>query len=318
MPPAVPPTTVADALSPLAAAWLQATFPAGPTPAQERGWPAIAAGGNVLLCAPTGSGKTLAAFLVALDRLATQPRAEPGTRVLYLSPLKALNYDIERNLRGPLAGLRATADRLGLPLPEIDVGVRTGDTPEKERARQARTPPDILITTPESLFLLLTSPTRREGLRTVETVIIDEVHAVAGTKRGSHLALSLERLEQLVGRPVQRIALSATVSPLDEVARFASGDRPCTIVDAGMRRAIDVDVVVPLADMTRPDAEGAALPEHVQGGGDAGANSVWPAIYPQLLELIEAHTTTWSPTFTTPDSIRPAKIRRSSPSPVNL
>jgi ATP-dependent Lhr-like helicase len=280
------------ALSPLAATWLRATFPDGPTAAQAQGWPAIAAGGNVLLCAPTGSGKTLAAFLVALDRLATQPRAEPGTRVLYLSPLKALNYDIERNLRGPLAGLRATADRLGLPLPEIDVGVRTGDTPEKERARQARTPPDILITTPESLFLLLTSPTRREGLRTVETVIIDEVHAVAGTKRGSHLALSLERLEQLVGRPVQRIALSATVSPLDEVARFASGDRPCTIVDAGMRRAIDVDVVVPLADMTRPDAEGAALPEHVQGGGDAGANSVWPAIYPQLLELIEAHTTT--------------------------
>ena len=279
------------ALSPVAATWLRETFPNGPTPAQAQGWPAIAGGGNVLLCAPTGSGKTLAAFLVALDRLATTPRTEKGTRVLYISPLKALNYDIERNLRGPLAGLRATADRLDLPLPDIDVGVRTGDTPEKERARQARTPPDILITTPESLFLLLTSPTRREALRTVETVIIDEVHAVAGTKRGSHLALSLERLEHLAGRPIQRIALSATVSPLDEVARFASGDRPCTIVDAGMRRAIDVDVVVPLADMARPN-EDVALPEHVQGAGDGGSNSVWPAIYPQLLELIEAHTTT--------------------------
>jgi ATP-dependent Lhr-like helicase len=284
-------THLDTALSPLAATWLRETFPAGPTPAQAQGWPAIAAGGNVLLCAPTGSGKTLAAFLVALDRLATTPRTEKGTRVLYLSPLKALNYDIERNLRGPLAGLRATADRLDLPLPDIDVGVRTGDTPEKERARQARTPPDILITTPESLFLLLTSPTRREALRTVETVIIDEVHAVAGTKRGSHLALSLERLEHLTGRPIQRIALSATVSPLDEVARFASGDRPCTIVDAGMRRAIDVDVVVPLADMARPDQD-VALPEHVQGAGDGGSNSVWPAIYPQLLELIESHTTT--------------------------
>ncbi|MGI9116354.1 MAG: DEAD/DEAH box helicase, partial [Gaiellales bacterium] len=291
MPPTLATASLDQALSPLAATWLRETFPAGPTPAQEQGWPAIAAGGDVLLCAPTGSGKTLAAFLVALDRLAAGPAAEKGTRVLYISPLKALNYDIERNLRGPLAGLRATADRLGLPLPEIDVGVRTGDTPEKERARQARTPPDILITPPESLFLLLTSPTRREALRTVETVIVDEVHAVAGTKRGSHLALSLERLEHLAGRPVQRIALSATVSPLDEVARFAAGDRPCTIVDAGMRRAIDVDVVVPLADMARPD-EDVPLPEPVAGAGDAGGTSVWPAIYPQLLELIEAHTTT--------------------------
>ncbi len=284
-------TDPTDSLSPVAATWLREAFPGGPTPAQAQGWPAIATGGNVLLCAPTGSGKTLAAFLVALDRLATSSRDVAGTRVLYISPLKALNYDIERNLRGPLAGLRATADRLGLPLPDIDVGVRTGDTPEKERARQARTPPDILITTPESLFLLLTSPTRREALRSVETVIIDEVHAVAGTKRGSHLALSLERLEHLAGRPVQRIALSATVSPLDEVARFAAGDRPCTIVDAGMRRAIDVDVVVPLADMARPD-EDVELPEHVQGAGDAGGNSVWPAIYPQLLELVRSHTTT--------------------------
>ncbi|MGA0122908.1 MAG: DEAD/DEAH box helicase, partial [Gaiellales bacterium] len=278
-------------LSTLAASWLAEAFPAGPTPAQAQGWPAIARGENVLLCAPTGSGKTLAAFLVGLDRLAARPAEEPGTRLLYISPLKALNYDVERNLRGPLAGLRATADRLGLSRPEIDVGVRTGDTPERERARQARTPPDILITTPESLFLLLTSPTRREALRAVETVIIDEVHAVAGTKRGSHLALSLERLEHLTGRPVQRLALSATVAPPDEVARFAAGDRPCTVVDAGSRRPLELEVVVPLADMARPEGE-ADPPDPIAGAGDSSPNSVWPAIYPRLLELIEAHTTT--------------------------
>ncbi|MFM8611980.1 MAG: DEAD/DEAH box helicase [Actinomycetota bacterium] len=288
---AADPATADLGLSPLARAWLDEAFPAGPTPAQRAGWPAIGRGENVLLCAPTGSGKTLAAFLVGLDRLAARPATEAGTRLLYISPLKALNYDIERNLRGPLAGLRATADRLGLPVPEITVGVRTGDTPEKERARQARTPPDVLITTPESLFLLLTSPTRREALRAVEAVIIDEVHAVAGTKRGSHLALSLERLEHLTGRPVQRIALSATVAPLDEVARYAAGDRPCTIVDAGARRPLALEVVVPLADMARP--EGAAEPpDPVAGAGDSAATSVWPAIYPRLLELIEAHTTT--------------------------
>ena len=160
----MPPRTadpLATALSPLAATWLRETFPNGPTAAQAQGWPAIADGGNVLLCAPTGSGKTLAAFLVALDRLATTPRTEKGTRVLYLSPLKALNYDIERNLRGPLAGLRATADRLGLDLPDIDVGVRTGDTPEKERARQARTPPDTRVTPPEAR-----RPPRTSGPRT--------------------------------------------------------------------------------------------------------------------------------------------------------
>ncbi len=278
-------------LSPLARGWLEEAFPNGPTPAQAQGWPAISRGDNVLLCAPTGSGKTLAAFLVGLDRLAAQPAAEAGTRLLYISPLKALNYDIERNLRGPLAGLRATADRLGLPVPDIDVGVRTGDTPEKERARQARTPPDVLITTPESLFLLLTSPTRREALRGVEAVIVDEVHAVAGTKRGSHLALSLERLEHLAGRPVQRIALSATVAPLDEVARFVAGDRPCTVVDAGARRPLELEVVVPLADMARPEGE-AEPPEPVAGAGDSSPHSVWPAIYPRLLELIDAHTTT--------------------------
>src|SRR5207253_4339588 len=171
--------------SPATRAWFERTFDA-PTPAQERGWPAIAAGGHVLIQAPTGSGKTLAAFLSAIDRLTVAPGE--GLRVLYVSPLKALNYDIERNLRGPLAGLEST----------LRVGVRTGDTSAKERRELVKSPPDILITTPESLFLMLTSAAR-ESLRGVETLILDEVHAVAGTKRGAHLAISVERLE----RPVE-------------------------------------------------------------------------------------------------------------------
>src|ERR671922_1338555 len=170
-----------DVFSPRTRAWFEGAF-AGPTPAQELGWPAIASGEHTLIQAPTGSGKTLAAFLYGIDRLNATPGE--GLRLLYVSPLKALNYDVERNLRGPLAGLGS----------ELSVAVRTGDTPQKERAQMLRTPPDILITTPESLFLLLTSRAR-DLLGTVETVIVDEVHAVAGTKRGSHLALSLERLE---------------------------------------------------------------------------------------------------------------------------
>src|SRR5882757_10872020 len=177
-------------------AWFEGTF-AAPTPAQEKGWPVIASGAHVLIQAPTGSGKTLAAFLYAIDRLTAVPGE--GLRVLYVSPLKALNYDVERNLRGPLAGLQSP----------LRVAVRTGDTPQKERAAMLRVPPDILITTPESLFLLLTSQAR-ELLRGVDTLIMDEVHAIAGTKRGSHFALSVERLERLVDKPFQRIALSAT------------------------------------------------------------------------------------------------------------
>src|SRR3989475_12390266 len=180
---------------PATKAWFEGTF-AAPTAAQELGWPVIASGANALIQAPTGSGKTLAAFLYAIDRLTPSPGA--GLRVLYVSPLKALNYDVERNLRGPLAGLRS----------ELRVAVRTGDTPQKERARMLRHPPDILITTPESLFLMLTSQAR-EILRGVETLILDEVHAVAGTKRGAHLALSVERLQRLVAEPAQRIGLSA-------------------------------------------------------------------------------------------------------------
>src|SRR5205823_13078716 len=182
-------------------AWFERNF-AAPTPAQEQGWPAIAGGSHVLIQAPTGSGKTLAAFLSAIDRLTSTPGA--GLRLLYVSPLKALNYDVERNLRGPLAGLQS----------ELRVAVRTGDTPQKERQAMLREAPDILITTPESLFLLLTSQAR-ELLTTVDPVIVDEVHAVAGSKRGAHLVLSLERLERLAAGPVQRIGLSATQRPLE-------------------------------------------------------------------------------------------------------
>ena len=249
-----------EPFSPAVRGWFERTFDA-PTPAQERGWPAIASGKHTLIQAPTGSGKTLAAFLWALDR--AKPGA--GTQVLYVSPLKALNYDVERNLRGPLVGI-------GSPL---TVAVRTGDTPAKERAAMLRQPPDILITTPESLFLMLTSRAR-ETLRTVRVVIVDEVHAVAGSKRGSHLALSLERLERLTEEPFQRVGLSATQRPMEEIGRFVGGDRPIELVDAGRAKQLDLRVVVPLEDMREP------------GEG----SSIWPSIYPALLELVESHRST--------------------------
>jgi ATP-dependent Lhr-like helicase len=246
--------------SPDVRGWFERTF-AAPTPAQEHGWPAIASGRHVLIQAPTGSGKTLAAFLWALDRA----RPGQGTQVLYVSPLKALNYDVERNLRGPLAGIGS----------ELSVAVRTGDTPPKERAAMLKSPPNILITTPESLFLMLTSRAQ-ETLRGVRVVIVDEVHAVAGSKRGAHLALSLERLERLVGQPIQRVGLSATQRPLEEIGRFVSGGRPIELVDAGTRKELDLRVVVPLEDMREP--------------GEGG--SIWPSIYPALLELVQAHRST--------------------------
>src|SRR5207344_2590083 len=213
-------------------AWFEATF-AEPTPAQKLGWPAIASGRDTLIQAPTGSGKTLAAFLYGIDKLNSEPGQ--GLRLIYVSPLKALNYDIERNLRGPLAGLQS----------ELRIGVRTGDTPQKERAEMLRNPPDILITTPESLYLLLTSRAR-ENLKGVQTLILDEVHAVAGTKRGAHLALSVERLDRLVSDtsegqspgPVQRIGLSATQRPLEEIGRFVSGAREIELVDAGRAKEL--------------------------------------------------------------------------------
>ena len=274
-----------EAFSPGTRKWFERAF-AGPTPAQELGWPAIAKGGNVLIQAPTGSGKTLAAFLIGIDRLNASPGE--GLRLLYVSPLKALNYDIERNLRSPLAGLASN----------LSVGVRTGDTPADERRRMQKTPPDILITTPESLFLLLTSQAR-ETLRGIETVILDEVHAVAGTKRGAHLALSLERLESLVERPFQRIGLSATQRPLAEIGRFVAGsERDIELVDAGTRKELDLEVVVPLEDMRElgstadlsvpPLADGVMLGT----GVEQSSRSIWPSIYPAILELVRQHRST--------------------------
>ncbi|MEX2211209.1 MAG: DEAD/DEAH box helicase [Gaiellaceae bacterium] len=250
-------------------AWFEQAFEHA-TPAQELGWPAIATGEHVLIQAPTGSGKTLAAFLHGIDRLSSEPGA--GLRLLYVSPLKALNYDIERNLRGPLAGLRS----------QLTVAVRTGDTPQRERQAMLRNPPDILITTPESLFLLLTSQ-GRELLKSVRTLILDEVHAVAGTKRGSHLALSVERLDRLVPEPVQRIGLSATQRPLEEIGRFVSGGRPIRLVDAGTRKELDLQVVVPLEDMREPGQI---------GEDESRGPSIWPSIYPELLRLVEQHRST--------------------------
>src|SRR3954468_7306334 len=210
---------------------------------------------NDLVVAPPDYGKTLAAFLWSLDRLAHEPVPEDPRRrcrVLYVSPLKALAVDVERNLRAPLTGIRQASGRLGIPPPDITVGMRTRDTPADERRLFARTPPDILITTPESLYLLLTSAAR-DSLRGVETVIVDEVHAVAATKRGAHLALSLERLDSLLDRPAQRIGLSATVRPVEEVATFLGGTRPVTVVQPPSAKTIEVTVEVPVEDMTRLD-----------------------------------------------------------------
>src|SRR6266516_2862127 len=291
----ITPNTPLEHFSPLTRAWFRDAF-AAPTAAQAGAWAAIAGGQDALVVAPTGSGKTLAAFLSAIDRLATAPPvpARERLRVLYVSPLKALAADIERNLRTPLAGLRAAAARLDLPLPQLSVAMRTGDTPADARRRFPAKPPDILITTPESLFLLLTSQAR-EALRQVETVIVDEVHSVVGTKRGAHLALSLERLDDLLERPAQRIGLSATVRPLDEVARFLGGGRPVTVVAPPSEKAFDLSVVVPVEDLAAIGAEPA------QGGGEAvdgveGAAperaGIWPHIEERLLELIQAHRST--------------------------
>jgi ATP-dependent helicase Lhr and Lhr-like helicase len=279
-----------DRFSDAARAWFTGAF-AAPTAAQEGAWEAIAQGDNTLVVAPTGSGKTLAAFFWSLDRLATAPPEDPKRRcrVLYVSPLKALAVDIERNLRAPLTGLRQTSQRLGLAEPDVRVSVRSGDTPADERRRFAAKPPDILITTPESLFLILTSQAR-EALRGVETVIVDEVHAVAGTKRGAHLALSLERLDALLERPAQRIGLSATIRPVSEVATFLGGTRPATVVQPEHRKEVDLEIVVPLEDMTElgqptGDLTGAAA-------GEPSRMSIWPHVESRVLDLIDAHRST--------------------------
>ncbi|HET7521353.1 MAG TPA: DEAD/DEAH box helicase, partial [Candidatus Limnocylindria bacterium] len=290
-------TNPLDRFSESTRTWFGETFSA-PTRAQALGWPAIADGGHVLLHAPTGSGKTLAAFLWTLDRLFSEPEPRPREkrlRVLYVSPLKALTYDVERNLRAPLAGIRRTAERAGRELPEIRVASRTGDTPADARRQLAKEPPDILVTTPESLYLMLTSQAR-ESLRGVEHVIVDEVHAIAGTKRGAHLALSLERLAALTDRPPQRIGLSATQRPLETIGAFlgGSGDgREVAIVDAADRKTLELEVVVPVEDMTRMGEE--LELEEQRGGPAAGPEarrSIWPSIHPRLLELIRAHRST--------------------------
>ncbi|HET7387561.1 MAG TPA: DEAD/DEAH box helicase [Nocardioidaceae bacterium] len=271
--------------------WFAAAF-AEPTPAQLGAWSAIGAGRDALVVAPTGSGKTLSAFLSAIDRLATEPRPDDKLRrcrVLYVSPLKALAVDVERNLRAPLTGIRHTADRLGQHMPEITVGLRSGDTPAAERRRQSTRPPDILITTPESLFLMLTSQAR-EALRGVQTVIVDEVHAVAGTKRGAHLGLSLERLDELLERPAQRIGLSATVRPVEEVARFLGGARPVEVVAPEAVKSWDLQVVVPVEDMT----ELALAEPGTAAAGSAAerAGSIWPHVEERIVDLIEQHRST--------------------------
>ena len=262
--------------------WFARAF-AEPTPAQVQAWPAISAGAHTLVSAPTGSGKTLAAFLWALDRcVAEPPPADPRERALrlvYISPLKALGYDVERNLKAPLRGIGA----------DVRVAVRTGDTPQRERAAMLRTPPDILITTPESLYLMLTSQAR-ELFTGTQWVIVDEIHAVAQTKRGAHLAVTLERLAGQAGRDVQRIGLSATQQPLDEVARFLVGPgRECTVVDAGVRKPLDLRIHVPVESMVEPDAP---LELDPVPGGEATRRSIWPAIYPELLRLVREHRST--------------------------
>ncbi|MFD9795286.1 ATP-dependent helicase [Streptomyces sp. NPDC059070] len=281
--------TALDSFSPATRGWFTGAFTA-PTAAQEGAWRAISEGSDVLVVAPTGSGKTLAAFLAALDRLAAAPppaEARKRCRVLYVSPLKALAVDVERNLRSPLTGIRQESVRLGLPEPEVRVGIRSGDTPPAERRALSTRPPDILITTPESLFLMLTS-SAREALAGVETVILDEVHAVAGTKRGAHLALSLERLDELLARPARRIGLSATVRPVDEVARFLSPRRKVEIVQPPSAKEFDLSVVVPVEDL----AELGAAPAAADADEGAEKPSIWPHVEERIVDLVQAHRST--------------------------
>ncbi|EFE66738.1 ATP-dependent DNA helicase [Streptomyces viridosporus ATCC 14672] len=260
-----------------------------PTPAQTGAWQALREGSDVLVVAPTGSGKTLAAFLAALDQLASAPPpADPRKRcrVLYVSPLKALAVDVERNLRSPLTGIRQESVRLGLPEPEVKVGIRSGDTPPAERRALSTRPPDILITTPESLFLMLTSAAR-DALTGVETVILDEVHAVAGTKRGAHLALSLERLDELLPAPARRIGLSATVRPVDEVARFLSPRRKVEIVQPESGKEFDLSVVVPVEDLGELGGSPVA-----DGSEGAERPSIWPHVEERITDLVQSHRST--------------------------
>lgn len=293
------PTDTLELFSAATRSWFTTAFDS-PTEAQERTWQATREGEHTLVVAPTGSGKTLAAFLWALDRLSVE---EPATehrhncRVLYVSPLKALAVDVQRNLRDPLAGIKQAAERHGQSVRDITVGMRTGDTPTAERRSFARSPTDILVTTPESLFLLLTSAAR-DSLRGIRTVIVDEVHALAGNKRGAHLAVSLERLDELLQHPAQRIGLSATVRPVDEVTSFLAGNRPVRVVAPEHPKMVEMRVEVPVADMTAPDepvhtgTTTAAGDESERDTATGRAPSIWPAVEHRILELIRTHRST--------------------------
>ncbi|WP_226345301.1 Lhr family ATP-dependent helicase [Agilicoccus flavus] len=276
--------------SPPTRTWFTEAF-AAPTPAQAAAWASISSGEDTLVVAPTGSGKTLSAFLWGLDRLATSPRPDPerACRILYVSPLKALAVDVERNLRSPLVGIERAAARLDEPFSHVTVATRSGDTPARERAAFTRRPSDILITTPESLFLLLTSRAR-ESLVGVEAVIVDEIHAVAGTKRGAHLAVSLARLDALAQRRPQRIGLSATVRPVEEVGRFLSGTGQVRIVAPPAAKRWDLDVVVPVPDM----GELGAVTEDLSGpaAGAENRSSIWPHVEERIVDLVAEHTST--------------------------
>src|SRR5881409_1412951 len=264
--------------------WFGARF-AEPTEPQRGAWPVIHAGRNALIAAPTGSGKTFAAFLAAIESLLRQGlegTLRDETQVVYVSPLKALSNDVQKNLAEPLAEIRRTLEQLCLPDVAIRTLVRTGDTPGAEREAMVKRPPHILVTTPESLYLLLTAERSREMLRTARTVIVDEIHAVARDKRGSHLALSLERLDHVCGRRLQRVGLSATQKPIEEVARFLVGSdksdcaiADVSVIDRGHKRRIDLEIEVP----------GSPL-EAVMSG------EVWEETYKRLVELIESHRTT--------------------------
>jgi ATP-dependent Lhr-like helicase len=289
---------VLSRFSPATAEWFRSSFSA-PTSAQVGAWDAISTGHHCVVVAPTGSGKTLSAFLWAIDRMASQPVPDERLarcRVLYVSPMKALAVDVERNLRAPLVGIGHAATRLGQAVPDIGVTVRSGDTPANERRAFARTPTDILITTPESLFLMLTSSVR-EALRGVDTVIVDEVHAVAGTKRGAHLALSLDRLDALLDRPAQRVGLSATVRPVEEVGRYLAGGRPVEVVQPASAKEWELDVVVPVPDMSELGGAPAEIAPGVPdlsgpAAGNAPQASIWPHVEQRIVDLIAEHRST--------------------------